>query len=98
MSNLIPMTNQGLATRQSRTISRRSQRRIQLVEERALELSAEILATEYVANVALDATAAVARDEIYHSAQLPGFEHRFNRIGEAQALSAARAVRDSGRS
>lgn len=101
MSNLIPQHPSGpggLLPSRERTLSRPATRALRRAEESALVASAQLLATEFVADVAMDAVARTAATEVYYSAQFPGFEHRFRAIGEAQAMSAVREVRDMGRS
>lgn len=98
MSDLVPNMNQGLQPQPlvGGTVSRRTQKELQRTGERALTHSADVMATEFVANVAMASTARVTMDEIHWSRELPDYAYRFRRIGDIQAMAAARKVQEMG--
>ena len=97
MSNLVPRISEALdPVRGQGGVSRRGQQLVQRAGEEAMVESAEILATEWVADVAMGSTARVTAEEIHYSRELPDYAYRFRRIGDLQALSAARKVQEAG--
>ena len=98
MSDLVPSMNQALQPQPlvggGRTVSRRTQRELQRTGEAALTHSADVMATEFVAAVAMASTARVTMDEIHWSRELPDYAYRFRRIGDIQAMAASRQVQE----
>ncbi len=96
MSNLVPNMNQALEAQPigGRVVSRQTRKSLQRTGEQALKHSAEVMATEFVANVAMGSIARVTSDEIHYSRELPDYAYRFRRIGDIQAMAAARKVQE----
>ncbi len=96
MSEVVHAAAAAPAVRRSHGVSWRTQRAVRSASERALRHQAEVLAMEFVADVAVGATARVTGEEIFCSTQYPDYAYRFRRIGDIQAHHAARKVAEMG--
>lgn len=98
MTDLIPSMNQALEVQPpvGGVVRPRTRREMRDTGERALVQSAEVIATEFVASAAMMATARTTMDELHWSRELPDYSYRFRRIGDLQAMNAARCVQEMG--
>ncbi|MEZ5246693.1 MAG: hypothetical protein R2707_16465 [Acidimicrobiales bacterium] len=100
MSNeLVPNLNQALQPQPlggGAVVSRRTQRHLRQIGERALTQAADVQATAFVADTAMTYTAMTTLSELHWSRELPDYAYRFRRIGDIQAMAAARSVQEMG--
>jgi hypothetical protein len=98
VSDLVPKMDQALQPQPmvGGAVSRRTKRELTAIGERALTRAADVQATAFVADTAMAFTAMTTMTELHWSRELPDYAYRFRRIGDVQAMAAARSVQEMG--